>query len=478
MNLFNKIYLIAILLFIPINSFSQCYPGNLVTSTFATGGTGNYLNRIIWLTWGAKSSTDVYGLTNQILNNGETSYASIQLSQNKYFCLQATLNNVSPASSIKSYIPGNYNGDSMDNLYNIGGVGNNNKMVAGIINAQAGTTVNFTVNCQAFLDGNPVRIKGLVIADAESLSPSETLKVSADGDWKVIEVKKNLGAGHYDLEKTTIAGGLQQVHIFNGNDDNTAAVTVLTFKDTAYDTEINNYEISFNVEVKGAGLTAIALGLLMPELDAGDAPESYGEALHIIDDTEFSSDQIPLGATVNLNTSTYTPASEVQLTNISYLGTESPDRDFVMQYSLDALGDDNDGGTLNEEDVLPAHLKRFYYRNYNYIAGETFQVDVPYTAVDTSYLQGWIDFNINGTFDIGEGVMQILAPGTGVATLSWVVPNDVIIRPTYLRLRLSDNYYGTLTPEYTLLKGEVEDHRIYVVKPAMVNPFIPSVTKE
>ena len=74
--------------------------------------------------------------------------------------------------------------------------------------------------------------------------------------------------------------------------------------------------------------------------------------------------------------------------------------------------------------------------------------------------------------------MQALTPGTGTATLSWTVPNDVKILPTYLRLRLSDNYYGMLTPENTLLKGEVEDHRMYVVKPAMVNPFIPSVTQE
>jgi len=478
MRLFSKYIMLALLLFASFSSNAQCYPGNIVTSTFATGGTGNYLNRIIWLTWGAQSSADTYGLTNQILNDGETSYASIQLSQNKYFCLQATIDNVSPASSIRSYIPGNYNGDSMDNLYNIGGAGNNNQMVAGIINANSGTTVNFTVNCEASLDGNPVRIKGLVIADAESLSSSEELKVSAEGDWKVIEVKKNIGAGSYEIEKNNIAGTVQEVHLFNGNDNNTAAITVLSFNETAYDTEANNYEISFNVEVKGAGLTAIALGLLMPELDRGDAPESYGEALHIIDNTEFSSDQIPLSTTVNLNTSTYTPATEIPATNISYLGSTPPDRDFNTQYSVDALGDDNDGGPTAEEDVLPANLKRFYYRNFNYVAGETFQIDVPYTTVDPSYLQAWIDFNVNGTFEAGEGVMQALTPGTGTATLSWTVPNDVKILPTYLRLRLSDNYYGMLTPENTLLKGEVEDHRMYVVKPAMVNPFIPSVTQE
>ena len=83
-----------------------------------------------------------------------------------------------------------------------------------------------------------------------------------------------------------------------------------------------------------------------------------------------------------------------------------------------------------------------------------------------------------GVFEDGEGAVQALPAGIGTTTLSWVVPNDVVIRPTYMRLRLSDNYYGTLTPETTLLRGEVEDHRMYVVKPAMVNPFLPSVTKE
>jgi len=475
-----RTYIIFIVIFtLGVNpNYGQCYPNNIVTSTFATGGTGIYLNRIIWLTWGAQSYSDTYGLTNQILNNGETSYASIPLSQYKYFCLQATINNITPASSIRSYIPGNYVGDSMDNMYNIGGTGNNNQMVAGIINANSGTRASFSVSCQAFLDGNPVKIKGLVIADAESLASSEEIKVSSDGDWKVAEVKKNLGAVTYEILKTNIAGGLQQVHLFNGNDNNTAGVTILAFNDTAYDTEANNYEVTFNVEVKGAGLTAIALGLLMPELDRGDAPDSYGEVLHIIDNSVFNSDQVPIGTTVNLNTSGYIPATEVLATNISYLGSIRPDADQLSLFSLDALADDNDGGNLNEEDVLPPHLKRFYYRNFNYKEGETFQVDVPYTAIDDSFIQAWIDFNINGVFEAGEGVMKAVTAGVGTISLNWIVPNDVIIAPTYMRVRLSDNYYGTLTPATTLLKGEVEDHRLYVVKPAIVNPFIPSVTKQ
>ncbi|MAN26414.1 MULTISPECIES: CshA/CshB family fibrillar adhesin-related protein [Mesonia] len=479
MNLFNK-YIVGVFLFFTgySSNYAQCYPGNIVTSTFATGGTGNYLDRIIWLTWGAQSSADIYGKEGEVLNNGETSYASIQLSQNKYFCLQATIDNINPSSSIESYIPGNFVGDSMDELYNIGGTGNNNQLVAGIINADGGDTATFTVSCQAFLDGNPIRIKGLVIADAESLASSEEIKVSSDGEWKVVEVRKNIGAGPYQINKSNIGGGLQRVRFFNGNDNNTAAITILSFNETAYDTEVNNYEINFDVEIKGAGLTAIALGLLVPELDRGDAPDTYGDVLHIIDKTTFSDDQVPVGTSVNLNADTYTPASEIPETNISYLGSVSPDKDLDEQYTIDALGDDNDGGNVNEEDALPANLKRFYYRNFNYVAGKTFEVEVPYTTIDDSYLQGWVDFNVNGVFEDGEGVVQALPAGIGTTTLSWVVPNDVVIRPTYMRLRLSDNYYGMLTPETTLLRGEVEDHRMYVVKPAMVNPFLPSVTKE
>ncbi|WP_394907605.1 CshA/CshB family fibrillar adhesin-related protein [uncultured Mesonia sp.] len=456
---------------------AQCYSGNLVTSTFATGGTGSYTNRIIWLTWGAKTIADTYGKSNQILGEGETSYASIPLSANKYFCLQATIENISPPASLKSYIPGNYTGDSMDDLYHIGGPGANNQMVAGLINAQSGTTVTFTVRCQASLDGNPVRIKGLVVADAESLSQTEELKASADGVWNVTELQKNIGAGPYQLEKT-MQGGLQQVRFFNGNDNNTAAISILSFNQTAYDTQANNYEVTFNVSVKGAGLTAIALGLLMPELDRGDAPASYGEALHIIDYSEFTSDQIALGTTVDLNTATYNSANEIPKTNRSFIGSVAPDPEANSQYSLDALADDNDGGIADEEDVLPPFLKRFHYINYNYKAGEIFSLQVPYTTIKDSYLQAWIDFNVNGVFEPQEGVMQSLPAGVGSTTLSWTVPPDVKILPTYMRLRLSDNYYGVLTPEATLLKGEVEDHIMYVVKPALVNPHLPTKVKD
>ncbi|MBW2962381.1 CshA/CshB family fibrillar adhesin-related protein [Mesonia aestuariivivens] len=475
----NKIYIILMLVVISCSPYmqAQCYPNQIVTSTFATGGNGLYLNKIVWLTWGANNQSHTYGLSNQTLQNGETSYASINLGGNKYFCLQATLKNITPNAPIQSYIPGNYTGDSLDDLYNIGGAGTNNQMVSGIKNENSGSTSRFSVECKAFLDGNPVRLKGLVVADAESLASSEEIKASANGEWKIVEVKKNLNAGAYRAEKTQ-NGTEQQIRFYQGNDNNTAAISILSFSENAYATEANDYAVEFNVEIKGSGLTAIALGIILPEVDGGDALEIYGNPLHIIDKTSFNDDQIALNSPKNLNTSNYQPAQEVQVTNLSHIGSEIPDTDQSTQYSIDALGDDNDGGSINEEDALPAELKRFSHENFNYKAEENFEMQVPYYALKASFLQGWIDFNLNGVFETSEGVMVEVPAGTGTATLNWVVPNDVVLAPTYVRLRLSENYYGNLTPEATLLKGEIEDHRMYVVKPVLVNPSIPSVIQE
>ena len=131
---------------------AQCYPNDIVTAAYATGGSSPYINDVLWLTWGSTNQlTDPYGKHNQSLAVGSKSRASIDLGDGKYLCIEAEITSIS--GDLSSYAPGNYTGDYLDDLYNIGGTGSNNKLISGIINTTANRTPVFTIKCRATLDG-------------------------------------------------------------------------------------------------------------------------------------------------------------------------------------------------------------------------------------------------------------------------------------------------------------------------------------
>jgi uncharacterized repeat protein (TIGR02059 family)/LPXTG-motif cell wall-anchored protein len=87
---------------------------------------------------------------------------------------------------------------------------------------------------------------------------------------------------------------------------------------------------------------------------------------------------------------------------------------------------------------------------------------------------GWIDFNINGTFDTGErACTRNIASTATTANLTWVVPQDVKAGSTYSRIRLSHDQI--LMPYGKLASGEVEDYALTVGPPPLTaNPDVTS----
>jgi len=463
-----------------------CFPGEITTAAYATGGESDYIKDVLWLTWGSTNvSTHRYGRHNQQLTEGAASYASIPVGGGKYLCLQATIENIQGRGGISSYAPGNWGGDYMDNLYNIGGDGAANKLVNGIKNSTAGQRVSFTIKCRATLDNLPVRIAGLVFGDAESLAVPEWFEATADGTWHIVELKKNLGAGDYKVEKTNIIEGSitkQKMAFISGNNSNTAAVSFLAFNQSAYRPAEEGYEVSFDVVLQGnpqnPGITAIALGIITLGADGGDAPESYGAPIHILEGLAFTDDHIPPnGQTVNLNTTSYEPGS-LALPSSNFLGSTGPDADNGTQYSQNALGDDNNpNGPSNEEDAWPIAHKRWSY-NATYKQGNTLNIDIPYNGLVDAHIIGWIDFNWNGEFEESERATAEAPASSDVATLTWTIPDDRIAKSTYVRLRYAINKDEIESPTTVATGGEVEDHFIYILGPATTNPMLPSKVKQ
>jgi hypothetical protein len=99
-------------------------------------------------------------------------------------------------------------------------------------------------------------------------------------------------------------------------------------------------------------------------------------------------------------------------------------------------------------------------------------------------LIGWLDYNFNGTFEAGEGVMINVPTGSGqqLVTLTWsniIVPNPTALQ-TFLRLRITSASNGMTTGSMNgwFANGEVEDFPVVIgVVLPMTNPGSPAAGK-
>ncbi|WP_027383896.1 GEVED domain-containing protein [Epilithonimonas caeni] len=137
-----------------------------------------------------------------------------------------------------------------------------------------------------------------------------------------------------------------------------------------------------------------------------------------------------------------------------YIGNAAPDSEGSKQTSATAIGDDNNG--TDDEDgveISPMYAGGGYaysvrVKAYNNTAG-------PKT------LYGWIDFNNDGRFQVGEAtnVSVPIAATQGYVTLNWTAGQNVIAgNPDNLKLRLRLSE-GTLTDYTTAPLGDLVDER-------------------
>lgn len=426
-------------------------------AAYAQDGIGKYKNEILWLTWGGDASQP-NGVDGVNLGNGATSVANLPVANGVNLQVSCTLQN--PTNPVTSYRPGNYTqGDRLDRLYRIGGTGRNNQLVSGIVNRDNGQTASFDVTCSSKIGSQNIDLRGFVIADAESMAVGEYIESEAQGDWRVIETYKDPNAPDgYRVTKAAASNQRTRIRIDSTRGDGLrSVVTFLKFSNPA-PTQTMNFTI------KGNGKTAIAIGVVVPYADFGDAPASYGDAMHLIDDINVSSDSIALNVATDVAASTYVPATFIPPGN-NYLGTRGPDTEPGTQASLRADGDDINGAFADEENAWPPTLKQL----------NVLQAGKPLTATDiackgSGSVTGWIDFNLNGVFDATEKALPAACINDRV-TLTWNIPADMKSTApgaySYVRLRYSTNQNQVQTPIGVAQDGEVEDHSITIVAPQL-----------
>lgn len=125
---------------------------------YSTGGQGLYPGAIDWFEWGSTTGAPIptAGLTRT--NTRTINGLALQTT--------CTLSNIS--SPVNAYASGVWRGDGLDDLYNIGGTGTANQLIAGIRTSNGGVNASFDVSCSVTYDGAPVPLDGLVFADAEA----------------------------------------------------------------------------------------------------------------------------------------------------------------------------------------------------------------------------------------------------------------------------------------------------------------------
>ena len=185
-------------------------------------------------------------------------------------------------------------------------------------------------------------------------------------------------------------------------------------------------------------------------LDEGDAPESYGKAVHTIATVDGVT-----GAKVNQ----------------PYLGSVSPDMD--ENTTLDWFGDDN--STTADEGInqlLPDDLKgktnemikmdRTRPGNYK------MSVQAHLDGASEAYIYGWVDFNQNGVFD--EDERSNLATVTQDGTVELTFANsktyiDPSVNELGARVRIAKKANEIESPTGMAFSGEVEDFKTQITHP-------------
>ena len=185
-------------------------------------------------------------------------------------------------------------------------------------------------------------------------------------------------------------------------------------------------------------------------LDEGDAPESYGKAVHTIATVDGVT-----GAKVNQ----------------PYIGNVSPDMD--ENTVLDWFGDDN--ATTADEGInqlLPEELKgttnemikmdRTRPGNYK------MSIQAHTDGAKEAYIYGWVDFNQNGTFDEDErsDLAKITQDGTVELTFAhsktYVDPS---VKELGARVRIAKKDTEIEKPTGLAFSGEVEDFKTQITHP-------------
>ncbi|MDT3402200.1 CshA/CshB family fibrillar adhesin-related protein [Mucilaginibacter terrae] len=457
----NKFLLRVALLFVFI-----CGAFN-ASAQYAVGGSAGVklANSVYWLTWDRAAS----GAT---LIDAPVGYTSANIINGTYVWqfsptvrITAIISNrvLSAGANMFSYTPGSYFGDGLDLIFS----GNNQPKPdsRGVQNSAVaisnGGTANFDIDIKVTILINNVwtnvNYPGMVIADAESIdSGGEYISGSTPNAvaWQLLNKRTqgNIADIHYKMDLTNSGKSFK---LYADLPPGNFGVQAVMFARGASNLT--------NVGMMGSGITAMAIGFVLP-FDLGDNPLSYGITGHYIDDFE-QTNYFPGDGTyevVNYNTSPLTPKARV------YIGANNLDPDGQLVTSINA---DNDDLVDNpdESTLSPASLPTV---KVNQVGDVVLNVTATNEKAVPAILYGWIDFSGDGVFSIDELIRVTVPANTINQPFTLTFPNAMFsgkikVGPLYTRLRITTTNLlddaSTPADERSIsfaADGEAEDYRL------------------
>ena len=450
-------------------------------AAIATGGSSPYRSQIVWLTWGqAGGTTTGNGTAGTALVNGNSSVANFTVNGVPLVvtCTLSNIANVVATPSFASYAAGAWQGDQLDELYNIGGTGGANQLVNAIQVTNGVKT--FTLTCSATLNGAPYDLPGVIFADAEQsgfsdrelANGSEYVQGTADGVWNVVERMRTNCA---EPLTATLSANSQTLRLAGPNNANCVgagragpmATGVLRFNPSAYTGA--NRQVTMNWRVNGWGASAIAIGLVVP-VDGGDAPAIYGTAAHLINPA-YSADSLVPGGAANVFGAGFNLSTSANSDPLMLGATVDNDATGTATAVTTPAGNvaasvDDAGGVTPDDEAAFATLPAIDGTATAY----SLTVPLGATAALGGQVCGWIDFDRGGSFgnDTAEEACATFAAGTTSAVLNWTLPagNAYVAGNSYARLRVGRDAASAGVPSGLANIGEVEDYPI-VLRPRL-----------
>jgi len=414
---------------------------------FATGGTGLYKDSIFWVSWGTPGDNVFAGKTvTRGFNVGSPATPANRMD------ITCTLSNAVATAGTQYlgiYTPGNYQGDGLDELYNIGGNqpgqgANPNTLRVGLATAGS-STVEFDLSCSATLGGAPFPLRGLVFADAEATAPNEYIgaRLTNGGSLRVID-------------QISQCGQIGQV-VRSGNEVQFTGPTTICHQDANPARRAGPALVGYvdgatkaRVLARGGGVSAVAVGAML-DLEFSEAiPISYGVAAHILS-------PVWTGGVATSGVNYHVAANQAK-------------RDFGIRLGATIQPSQNAGGPVGNAtvDALPkatGPLGAGYaaVATPNGIPGSTYQI-ANVACRGPAVVAGWIDFNGNGVFDPGERSGSVACPaGSNKVTLTWTLPADYKAqRTSYMRLRIASDAADLAQATGVAKDGEAEDYLLEV----------------
>ncbi|WP_163838811.1 CshA/CshB family fibrillar adhesin-related protein [Pseudoxanthomonas sacheonensis] len=422
---------------------------------FATGGSGLHRGRIFWVDWGNNGENVFAGKTiTRGFNIGTPASSANRLD------ITCTLSNAArtrgTVNGLTVYTPGSWQGDGLDDLYNIGGNhpgqgANPNTLSVGLA-TPGSTTIEFDFSCSATLGGVPFGLSGLVFADAEASGGSEFVaaRLTSGGTLRVIDEIAQCRGGNTNIRSTVTVSG-NEVRFAgptapatscegNATPSLRAGPALVGFIDGA---------LSARVIAQGGGVSAVAVGAVI-DLEFSEAiPASYGSAAAHVLNTNWSGGVAVTGGDYNdrANLATVVPGARLG-------ATIEPDPD-----AAGAVGG-------SDVDALPKTTGPLG-SGYAAVPPPSGPSGASYTisniaCTGPAFVAGWIDFDGNGSFDADDRSATATCPsGSGTVSLTWTIPADYTTQATsYMRLRLSPDEASIANPAGVAVNGEAEDYRL------------------